>query len=483
MEKGPDEGRRRPEEDRPEWPEAASATGENEVAEGGGGRPQSFPDTGPSERLRAEDPWGEPEPGGLGAATRPGGSTGSGGTAGSGGPEDRGSSGAGPDEAGAGAARAGGRGGAPAPGDFRGPKVALGDEESEELTVRLDRAAGEHPETGRRDKKSARAGGDGSDTGDRTGGGNAAARGGGAGAGGGGFGRDGGADGGPVFVDMSGRRSRRFRRFGMAVGLACAVYGVVIVVTLVSGNSNAPWLPVPGQAEHRPSNKVDTSPAPSDPRRPPGTGGGGALPGAPVNTPGGVRQAPGTGPSAPPGSAGPSKPGASVTPRPSASGSTRPPRPGSTGPVVRPTPSQASPSPDPSPSGGGSPTPSDPSPSAGGSGGGNGGGSGSGPGGPGTVADGRNDSVPVASEPPRSGSSGSNGSSDATGAPGGTGTQGSSEAPAVTAAPEAPASDEAPGTPGTAGTPGAGFAPGSPEPADGQTVSGPRVLVAIEVVS
>lgn len=66
----------------------------------------------------------------------------------------------------------------------------------------------------------------------------------------------------PVFVDESGRRSRRYRRFGMAVGIACAVYAVVIVITLLSGSSDAPWLPVPGQKDDAPAGKVDTSPSP-----------------------------------------------------------------------------------------------------------------------------------------------------------------------------------------------------------------------------
>lgn len=54
---------------------------------------------------------------------------------------------------------------------------------------------------------------------------------------------------GPVFVDSSGRRSRRFRRLGALIGLVCAVYAVAIVVTLLSGNSSAPWLPVPEQKQ------------------------------------------------------------------------------------------------------------------------------------------------------------------------------------------------------------------------------------------
>jgi len=46
----------------------------------------------------------------------------------------------------------------------------------------------------------------------------------------------------------------------MAVGIACAVYAVVIVITLLSGSSDAPWLPVPGQKDEAPAGKVDTSP-------------------------------------------------------------------------------------------------------------------------------------------------------------------------------------------------------------------------------
>ncbi|WP_449487975.1 hypothetical protein [Streptomyces purpurascens] len=72
----------------------------------------------------------------------------------------------------------------------------------------------------------------------------------------------------PVFVDESGRRSRRFRRIGMAVALACGIYAVVIVATLMSGNSQAPWLPVPGQKDAPPAGQVDTPPlqrsAPTD---------------------------------------------------------------------------------------------------------------------------------------------------------------------------------------------------------------------------
>ncbi|MFH8802678.1 hypothetical protein ACH4F6_24200 [Streptomyces sp. NPDC017936] len=67
----------------------------------------------------------------------------------------------------------------------------------------------------------------------------------------------------PVFVDESGRRSRRLRRLGAAVGIACSVYALVIVATLVSGNSSAPWLPLPGQADGTPVEQVETSSEPS----------------------------------------------------------------------------------------------------------------------------------------------------------------------------------------------------------------------------
>lgn len=69
---------------------------------------------------------------------------------------------------------------------------------------------------------------------------------------------------GPVFVDESGRRSRRYRRIGIFVGLACAIYAVVIVTTLLSGNSNAPWLPVPGQGQGEEAGQVDNSPLPGE---------------------------------------------------------------------------------------------------------------------------------------------------------------------------------------------------------------------------
>ncbi|MFG3231457.1 hypothetical protein ACGFZG_06920 [Streptomyces antibioticus] len=81
----------------------------------------------------------------------------------------------------------------------------------------------------------------------------------------------------PVFVDESGRRSRRLRLLGSAVGVACGVYAVVIVATLVSGNSSAPWLPLPGQNDDIPAGQVEISPQPSVEASP--TGSESAAPG------------------------------------------------------------------------------------------------------------------------------------------------------------------------------------------------------------
>uniref|UniRef100_UPI00351136E1 hypothetical protein n=1 Tax=Streptomyces calvus TaxID=67282 RepID=UPI00351136E1 len=77
----------------------------------------------------------------------------------------------------------------------------------------------------------------------------------------GGAGADG-SGGGPVFVDESGRRIQLYRRIGIAVGLACAGYAAVMVATLLSGNSDAPWMPVPGQ-EQKPAGQVEPTPQPA----------------------------------------------------------------------------------------------------------------------------------------------------------------------------------------------------------------------------
>ncbi|MDT3726991.1 hypothetical protein ROS62_19765 [Streptomyces sp. DSM 41972] len=102
----------------------------------------------------------------------------------------------------------------------------------------------------------------------------------------------------PVFVDESGRRSRLYRRIGLTVGLACAGYAVVMVATLLSGNSDAPWMPIPGQ-EEKPAEQVETTPRPSatDPAPSSGTS---LAPGVGTPTPGASDlPRPGSGVSAP----------------------------------------------------------------------------------------------------------------------------------------------------------------------------------------
>ncbi|MFJ2441165.1 MULTISPECIES: hypothetical protein [unclassified Streptomyces] len=66
---------------------------------------------------------------------------------------------------------------------------------------------------------------------------------------------------GPVFVDETGRRSRKLRRAGWVVALACACYAVTVVAALIGGDSNAPWLPIPGLADKRKTDTVEIQPA------------------------------------------------------------------------------------------------------------------------------------------------------------------------------------------------------------------------------
>ncbi|MEU1143286.1 hypothetical protein ABZ392_41360 [Streptomyces sp. NPDC005885] len=154
---------------------------------------------------------------------------------------------------------------------------------------------------------------------------------------------------GPVFVDESGRRSRRYRRIGMAIGIACAVYAVVIVITLLSGSSDAPWLLVPGQRHDPPAGKVDTSPLPARSGQPSGA----ADSVAPGNIPtasDGTTPSPGASASAPGASKGPGKASASASAKPSASKSAAAPTGGgASNPVVQPSQPQVTPSSDPTP--------------------------------------------------------------------------------------------------------------------------------------
>ncbi|MEV5728045.1 hypothetical protein AB0N50_19855 [Streptomyces pharetrae] len=88
----------------------------------------------------------------------------------------------------------------------------------------------------------------------------------------------------PVFVDETGRRVRRFRRIGMAVGLACAAFAVVTVATLLSGDSEAPALPVPEQNGDRPASQVDSPPLDAESAPPSAPGSSGGAPGGSAGT-------------------------------------------------------------------------------------------------------------------------------------------------------------------------------------------------------
>ncbi|TQK44902.1 hypothetical protein FBY35_6435 [Streptomyces sp. SLBN-118] len=166
---------------------------------------------------------------------------------------------------------------------------------------------------------------------------------------------------GPVFVDESGRRSKKFRRLGWVLAIACACYAVTLVVALVGGNSAAPLLPGLGTGEKEGTDKVEIQPAPSDSTSaqvPPG-----GVPGAPAPTdstgallprpsgsasggPGGLPAGPGPATS---GSAVPQPSGKGV-PVPGASASATPGGGGSApGPEPDPSPSVSAPS-DPGPS-------------------------------------------------------------------------------------------------------------------------------------
>ncbi|MER5963248.1 hypothetical protein [Streptomyces sp. NPDC002057] len=92
---------------------------------------------------------------------------------------------------------------------------------------------------------------------------------------------------GPVFVDESGRRGRRFRHLGTVVGVACAAYAVVIVATLLTGNSAAPWVPLPEQGQAVPAERGEASPSPTPPAAPSPTT---STPSAPTTTSDGDRR-------------------------------------------------------------------------------------------------------------------------------------------------------------------------------------------------
>ncbi|MGV9321207.1 hypothetical protein [Streptomyces sp. NPDC003660] len=176
----------------------------------------------------------------------------------------------------------------------------------------------------------------------------------------------------PVFVDESGRRSRTFRRLGLLVAGLCAGYAAVIGITLLSGSSDAPWLPVP-QKEDKPASRVDSSPvpsasAPAAPGKRGRTGTGtGTEPAAPDTAPVTVAAVPVPGRASPSaGATTAARPPAAASPTP---GRSAPPAPGAGSPKPTPTatasteaspaPSTTAPSPvaTESPAGGGGPQP------------------------------------------------------------------------------------------------------------------------------
>ncbi|WP_436738635.1 hypothetical protein [Streptomyces sp. BBFR102] len=96
---------------------------------------------------------------------------------------------------------------------------------------------------------------------------------------------------GPVFVDESGRRGRHLRRIGLVCGLAFAGYAAVVVATLFSGNSSAPWLPLPGPEAERPAT-VDAPGLPEESAGATDDPGGTTVPADETAPAAGTRQAP-----------------------------------------------------------------------------------------------------------------------------------------------------------------------------------------------
>ncbi|MFF7711072.1 hypothetical protein [Streptomyces sp. NPDC007988] len=85
---------------------------------------------------------------------------------------------------------------------------------------------------------------------------------------------------GPVFVDESGRRSKKFRRIGWVLALVCAGYAVTLVVALIGGNSNAPSLLIPGPADDK-ADTAEETPGPSDAPSAPAPAGAEVVAGVP----------------------------------------------------------------------------------------------------------------------------------------------------------------------------------------------------------
>ncbi|MFJ2646289.1 hypothetical protein ACIO1C_06115 [Streptomyces sp. NPDC087420] len=129
--------------------------------------------------------------------------------------------------------------------------------------------------------------------------------------------REGQGDGsdGPVFVDASGRRGRKFRRAGWVVAIACACYAVMLGAAVIGGSSSAPWLQIPGLADKKKPDTVENKPAPTATRSGSQAPGGPAV--LPTATDSNGLAIPGPSGSVPPGATGTpvpgvSKPGATV---------------------------------------------------------------------------------------------------------------------------------------------------------------------------
>jgi hypothetical protein len=162
----------------------------------------------------------------------------------------------------------------------------------------------------------------------------------------------------PVFVDESGRRSRRFRRIGIVIALACGVYAVVIVATLLSGNSNAPWLPVPGQKQDPSAGQVDTPPLPE--QSDPATGTGTTAPGSAPTADEATSPSPDASAVERAETAEPGRRGATARPSPTATRATPDPGTGVTDPVpTKPADPPTTPAPDPTPTGEPTPVPTE----------------------------------------------------------------------------------------------------------------------------
>ncbi|MEU2158944.1 hypothetical protein ABZ532_28725 [Streptomyces sp. NPDC019396] len=143
---------------------------------------------------------------------------------------------------------------------------------------------------------------------------------------------------GPVFVDASGRRSRKLRRIGWVLAIACACYAITLVAALIGGNSRAPWLLIPGPEGEQNTGTVQEQPvptgSPTDPAAPGSSPGAPALDGSTGAAP--VQQPDGTGAGGSAGASASADPGATTGPSdtvPGKGGATA----GTGKPVTRPT--------------------------------------------------------------------------------------------------------------------------------------------------